>query len=174
MTRRALVLGAGGHAAIAWEIGGIAGLTDAGVDVRHADLFLGTSAGSIVAAQITSGLALDELFQRQVDPRLQVDEPAPSVDFPRWRADIMHAREGASTSIESLQRLGSLTAPNTSEYDRRTVIASRMPAHVWPEQNLLIVAVDADSGERRTFDRTIGVHATSETPVALLHDSGVH
>jgi hypothetical protein len=61
--RRALVLGAGGPAASAWETGVIAGLAEAGVDVRKADLIIGTSAGSRVAARITSGLTLEELFQ---------------------------------------------------------------------------------------------------------------
>ena len=63
MARHALVLGAGGHAANAWELGVIVGFADAGIDVRNADLFVGTSAGSSVAVQITSGLALEELFQ---------------------------------------------------------------------------------------------------------------
>jgi len=54
MRQRALVLGAGGHAAIAWEIGVIAGMADAGVDVRDADLIVGTSVGSVVGVQITS------------------------------------------------------------------------------------------------------------------------
>ena len=51
---RALVLGGGGSAGNAWEIGVLAGLYDAGLDVTEADLIIGTSAGSTVAAQITS------------------------------------------------------------------------------------------------------------------------
>ena len=51
---RALVLGGGGASGNAWAIGVIAGLFDAGLDVTQADLIIGTSAGSTVAAQITS------------------------------------------------------------------------------------------------------------------------
>src|ERR1700757_117287 len=51
---RALVLHGGGSAGNAWEIGVIAGLFDAGLDVTAADLIIGTSAGSTAAAQITS------------------------------------------------------------------------------------------------------------------------
>src|SRR3954470_24085989 len=51
---RALVLGGGGSTGNAWEIGVIAGLFDAGLDVTDADLIVGTSAGSTAAAQITS------------------------------------------------------------------------------------------------------------------------
>src|SRR5271155_3115473 len=51
---RALVLGGGGSAGNAWEIGVVAGLFEAGLNVTEADLIIGTSAGSTVAAQITS------------------------------------------------------------------------------------------------------------------------
>ncbi|MGH8880722.1 MAG: patatin-like phospholipase family protein, partial [Stackebrandtia sp.] len=49
---RALVLGCGGSTGNAWLIGVLAGLFDAGMDVTEADLTIGTSAGSTVAAQI--------------------------------------------------------------------------------------------------------------------------
>ena len=54
-SKRALVLAGGGAAGNAWELGLIAGLSAAGVDLTEADLIIGTSAGSTVAAQITSG-----------------------------------------------------------------------------------------------------------------------
>ena len=60
--KRALVLAGGGAAGNAWELGLIAGLSDAGVDVTEADLIIGTSAGSTVAAQITSGTRPAELY----------------------------------------------------------------------------------------------------------------
>jgi NTE family protein len=159
MTRRALVLGSGGNAAIAWEIGMIAGMADAGIDVRDADLFVGTSAGSIVAAQITSGRSLEELFQQQVDPCLQVDEPPPPVDFSQWRTEVVRAKEGAGSATEFLQRLGSLTAvaPTTPQFDRRNLIARRLPIQTWPEQRVFVVAIDADSGERCVFNRASDV-----------------
>ena len=59
---RALVLGGGGSAGNAWEIGVIAGLFDAGLDVTEADLIIGTSAGSTAAAQITSATRPTELL----------------------------------------------------------------------------------------------------------------
>ena len=55
MDRRALVLGGGGVTGIAWEIGVIAGLADRGIDLAAADVIIGTSAGSVVGADITSG-----------------------------------------------------------------------------------------------------------------------
>src|SRR5579884_2454423 len=97
MTTHALVLGGGGVAGIAWETGLLVGLAEAGIDVRRADLFLGTSAGSAVAAQITSGLTMDELFQRQVDPTLQAMELPASPNFQQMLADFTRIfKEGGS------------------------------------------------------------------------------
>src|ERR1700728_4683554 len=60
--KRALVLAGGGAAGNAWQLGLIAGLSDAGGDVTDADLIIGTSAGSTAAAQITSGRRPAELY----------------------------------------------------------------------------------------------------------------
>src|SRR5215813_9988318 len=68
MTRRALVLGAGGEAGIAWEVGLLAGLAAHGVDLAAADLVVGTSAGALAGAQVTSGIPLAELYQAQCAP----------------------------------------------------------------------------------------------------------
>jgi NTE family protein len=159
MKRHALVLGAGGHAAIAWEIGLLAGMADVGADVRDADVIVGTSAGSLVGVQIASDLTLEELVQRQVDPHLQKKETPPPVDFTRWRADFMRAKEGPGDAIAVLKRFGALAlqTPADTQDARRNMIAARLPLHTWPERRLLIVAVDVESGERSAFDRASGV-----------------
>src|SRR6516162_7035266 len=58
---RALVLHGGGSAGNAWEIGVVAGLLEAGLDVTAADVIVGTSAGATAAAQITSASPTDLL-----------------------------------------------------------------------------------------------------------------
>jgi NTE family protein len=51
-----LVLGGGGVLGEAWMMGVLAGIEDAtGVDLRECEAFLGTSAGSIVAAHLAAG-----------------------------------------------------------------------------------------------------------------------
>ena len=69
--RTALVLGGGGITGIAWEIGLLAGLREAGVDLTTADLVVGTSAGSVVGAQVTGGAELEAMFGRQLEPPAQ-------------------------------------------------------------------------------------------------------
>ena len=100
---RALVLGGGGVAGIAWMTGLLAGLADAGQDVTAADVVIGTSAGSTVAAQLGSGLALAELFERQVDPALQSAEIFASVDLATVGAEIAEYLVGASSPEEALR-----------------------------------------------------------------------
>jgi NTE family protein len=48
-------------------------------------------------------------------------------------------------------------ASTVSEAERRQVIASRLPISEWPERDLRITAVDAESGEFVVFDRDSGV-----------------
>jgi len=66
--RTALVLGGGGITGIAWELGLLTGLADAGLDLTDADLVVGTSAGSVVGAQVTGSTPLRELYDRQLEP----------------------------------------------------------------------------------------------------------
>lgn len=134
-------------------------MADAGVDCRDADVIVGTSAGARVGALIAGGLPLEDLFQRQVDPHLQTKESVPSLDFTRWRADFMRAKEGPGDAIAVLKRFGAiaLQTPLDSQEARRNMIAAALPSHTWPECGLLIVAVDVETGERGTFSRTSGV-----------------
>ena len=68
--KRALVLAGGGVAGIAWELGVLRGIQDVDPDLGSglaaADVIVGTSAGSAVAAQITSGTALEDLYAAQL------------------------------------------------------------------------------------------------------------
>src|SRR5260370_40672193 len=68
MTGSALVLGGGGVAGGAWDLGVLAGLAEQGVDLSEADLVVGTSAGSVVGAQLTSGVSLADLYAAQLTP----------------------------------------------------------------------------------------------------------
>src|SRR5581483_349660 len=88
---RALVLGGGSVAGVAWEQGIIIGLHDRGVDVRDADIIIGTSAGSMVGAQITSGIDLDSLFASQLTPIEQARERTVTFDPARLREAFSQA-----------------------------------------------------------------------------------
>ncbi|MER7482510.1 patatin-like phospholipase family protein [Streptomyces sp. NPDC126510] len=155
----ALVLGGGGVGGIAWITGLLAGLADAGQDVTGTDVIVGTSAGSVVAAQLSSGLPLEELYARQVDPALQAAEIMAEMDVEAFAAQMGAVLSGAADALEMRRAVGrlALRARTVPESRRRAVIASRLPSHGWPERTVRIVAVDAESGRPRVFDNDSGV-----------------
>jgi len=157
---RALVLGGGGVAGVAWELGILIGLHDSGVDVRGADLIVGTSAGSVVGAQITSGTDLESLFAAQLIPVEQSKERMVTFDTAQMMEAFGQAIAGAGADIKAMRaRIGAyaLAAPTISEAERRVIIETRLPDRTWPQQRLLIVAVDTESGEEYIMDRGSGV-----------------
>jgi NTE family protein len=159
MAERALVLGGGGVAGIAWATGVLAALADGGVDVTVAERIVGTSAGAAVGAQITSGVPLPELLARQTDPARQTPELPSGVDMEALWATFQAIYESTPDPAEQRRRIGELAlgASTVSEARRRAVIEARLPVHRWPERDLMIVAVDARTGEPRVFTPGSGV-----------------
>lgn len=159
MTTRALVLGGGGTAGIAWETGVLVGLAESGVDLLAADLVVGTSAGAAVAAQMTSGIPLDRLLARQTDPDQQAAELMPGVDVPALLDRMGELFANAEDQADLRRRSGELAlgATTVPEETRLAVIRDRLPVHEWPDRDVRIVAVDAVTGAPVVFDRTAGV-----------------
>jgi NTE family protein len=168
---RALVLGGGGSTGNAWVIGVIAGLFDAGLDVTEADLTIGTSAGSTAAAQITSGVQPTELLADILAAAPQ--PPTGPVRPDRGRAsvgpvaNIMEITSriigAAEDAADMRRRMGAaaLEMDAASDGSRQTrwraTVAARLPSQHWPERTVLVVAVDAHTGEPVAFDRHSGV-----------------
>lgn len=157
---RALVLGGGGVAGIAWELGILLGLYEMGVDVRDADLMIGTSAGSVVGAQIASGTGLESLFAAQLTPVEQSKERMATFDPAQMMEAYRQAIGGAFSDIKALRaRIGAyaLAAQTITEAERRVIIEARLPVHSWSQKRLLIIAVDTENGEEYLIDRESGV-----------------
>jgi NTE family protein len=159
--RTALVLGGGGITGIAWETGVLAGLAEAGVDLTGADLVVGTSAGSVVGAQVTGGAELEGLYARQLEPpasekvarltRAALARYALAMLRSRGRDEEFRRRMGALAL--AAERAGR----TPSEQERLDVIGSRLVGTGWPDRPLVVTAVDARTGGFRPFDRTSGV-----------------
>jgi NTE family protein len=161
----ALVLGGGGAAGQAWQIGVIAGLAEAGLDLTEAaDLVVGTSSGSATAVQVRSGIPaaglLASVLSEPVQPAGQNREQPPSLPvatvFERMRAI------GAATSAAGLRRamgafgLESDAVLGPGAGQRRAMVAARLPRADWPDRPMIVVAVDAHTGELVAFDRDSG------------------
>lgn len=156
MGDRALVCGGGGVTGIAWEIGVLAGLADAGVDLAAADVVIGTSAGSFVGTGVAAGVPLEDLYASQLEP---AGSGTPAKLGWTSVASWVWASTTSRDPVRAAARVGAmaLRAPTMPEERRRAVIASRLPATTWPERDLRIVAVDAVSGETSVFTRDSGV-----------------
>lgn len=167
--RTALVLAGAGAAGNAWQIGLIAGLAEAGVDLTRSDLIIGTSAGSTAAAQITSGTRAADFHAAIVTEAPQSPraggsnaDRAPRVSGPaymEWSDRIIATAVNAADmrlkfSAAALER----DASNSADGARwRNIVAARLPDHRWPQQRVLITAVDARTAEPVVFDRHSGV-----------------
>ena len=163
--RTALVLGGGGITGIAWEIGLMAGLAEAGVDLSGADLVVGTSAGSVVGARLATGEDLGEMYARQLEPA--TGERAFRLNratFARFGWAMLRSR---GRDVEFRRRIGALALAaekaglTPSEQERLDVFGSLLGGKDWPERALTITAVDAETGEFTPFDRTSGAPLVS-------------
>ncbi|MFF5055117.1 patatin-like phospholipase family protein [Micromonospora sp. NPDC000663] len=154
--RRALVLGGGGVTGVAWELGLLAGLAERGVPVTEADLVVGTSAGSVVGAQVRSGVPLERLYEEQLAP--PTGEVAARLGFVAL-ARLVWAGGRTRDAARSRARIGAMAvaARTPSEASRRAVIEARLPTREWPQRPLLVTAVDAATGEFVVFDGADGV-----------------
>ena len=153
---RALVLGGGGLAGIAWEVGVLVGLTEGGVDLGLADRVVGTSAGSVVGALLTTGVDLAELHQQHLaGEAADSSGPPVTLDLEAFGAELAAAMEGARNAGDMRARLGAwaLAADTPPESERRQVIEARLPVKEWPRTDLRISAVDAETGELAIFTR---------------------
>ncbi len=163
----ALVLGGGGATGNAWEIGIIAGLAEAGLDMTEvADLVIGTSAGATAAAQVRSGIRPAELLAAVLSSPSQPvggnRERPPSLPIATV-FERMRAIGAAATSAADLQRAmgafglegDAITGPGAEQ--RRAMVAARLPRRDWPDRPMIVVAVNAHTGELAAFDRESGV-----------------
>ncbi|SCG72577.1 patatin-like phospholipase family protein [Micromonospora inositola] len=153
---RALVLGGGGVTGVAWELGLLAGLAERGVELAGADLVVGTSAGSVVGAQVCSGVPVEQLYAAQLRPA--TGELAARFGVGAV-ARLLWAGGRTRDEVRSRARIGAmaLAARTASEASRRAVIEGRLPSREWPARRLLVTAVDAGSGEFVVFDAASGV-----------------
>ncbi len=155
--RTGLVLGGGGLTGIGWMIGLLKGLRDEGVDLTTADTVIGTSAGSVVGAQICSDEDLDDLYAEQLTPA----DAELGAEFGRATMmrlfGLMMAPGSGRKRRARVGRAAKRAHPGSAD-ERLRIIEARL-RHPdgslvgWPDRDLRITAVDADDGSFHVFDR---------------------
>lgn len=176
-------------------IGIVAGLAEAGFDMAEAaDLVIGTSSGATAAAWVRSGIPAAELFASILAEPVRAGGPPatrpaaaslPSALPMTTVFERMRAIGAAATSSEELRRaMGAFALETEGTLDpaaaaqRRALVASRLPRQEWPEQPMIIVAVNAHTGEPVSFDRNSGVDladaVTASTALPGGHTHGIN
>jgi NTE family protein len=167
MAGRALVLSGGGPVGIAWESGIVAGLWDRGVDLREADLIIGTSAGSVVGAQLALGrephaMAASHLAgtRNPQVARVTTERQQGAADLGRLVELMQRVTDPSRPEAERFREIGKF-ALESETMDEEGFIAGfgvRLAgAEDWPERDFRCAAIDAETGEFVLWDKGSGV-----------------
>lgn len=167
MTRRGLVLGAGGVLGAAWMVGALsAAQTVLGVNPREADVVIGTSAGSVLAALLAGGVDVATMLAHQRDEeadlaglQFRYEQDSGGVLPPRPRLGIGSTRLLGRTLVNprGYPPLAALSA--WAPHGRGTLesvhrLVDTLSPQGWPAQaRTWIVAMDYDRGRRVAFGR---------------------
>jgi NTE family protein len=183
----ALVLGAGGVAGGAWHAGALAALEARGWDARRADLVVGTSAGSGMAAALRLGVPAADLhagavgrpmspagagFAAKAGPPIELPAPVIGGRIPRPSSPGLALRALSRpwdlrpmVAAVGLLPVGRVPTSFIGERIRRT------HADRWPDRPTWICAVRLGDGRRVVFGRDVhdahlatAVEASSSVP----------
>lgn len=157
---RALVLSGGGPVGIAWQSGLTVGLAQHGLRLSDADLIVGTSAGSVVGAQIALGRDLNEQVERyrQADARRAsaTDAEAPTAPPAAQMQKLMEIMAVALTDDadpeDSRRLIGKFALEAETFPEERFVENFRhLDGEGWPRR-YACTAVDAETGAFIVWD----------------------
>lgn len=189
-----LVLGGGGLVGMGYHAGALKALDEWGLDVRAADLMVGTSAGSIMASYMAAAdWTPNDFFdyahgkhpdvqKDPADPKEQLRQvftPLSQSSGERVRRSVgsMFAlassrgyvkKLGGGLPSQGLRKAFPAGIYSTEETRRR--FEEDLPAE-WPERKLYICAVDLYSGERIAFGHPAAPEAS--LPEAVLASTSI-
>ena len=150
---RALVLGGGGPVGIGWESGLVVGLAAGGVNLGRADLVVGTSAGSVVGAQLALGADLGaSLAELGTGGAV-----APAPGGMETLLNAMAAVAGETSSPDEVRvALGRLAVESpTPDEDSFVSLFSSLAGQPWP-QGFECTAIDVETGALKVWDADTG------------------
>jgi NTE family protein len=112
-----------------------------------------------VALDLASGKPLEGFYQGRAGTDLPALEPSHRIDWARIKAGVEDAKKAGGSPAEILRRFGALAQSVAvgNGSDRRQTVAAQLPMRDWPERSVMIVTVNAETGERRVFDRESGI-----------------
>ena len=156
------MLGGGGVVFVAWLSAYLDELARRGVDVQDADRIIGTSAGSVLATIVTAGhLQRFGRMMRLLARRTALISrlaPAGSLKPSQLRAlDLFErARDAEPETIRAIGA-GALAAATPPVNLLPASVTLTLQRWRWPDDRLVVTAVDAYTGERLVLSRSSGV-----------------
>lgn len=166
--RTAVVLAAGGLVGQAFHLGVLTCLHEAtGFDARDADVLVGSSAGSLVAAGLAGGLsAADQRAEllgeavsdegrrlrgsRRAVPRMPAGDPLPRGRGPLAAGAVLHAAR-RPWAVRPAALVSSLLPPGRTATDMIARPVQHLHGSDWPDRDLRITAVRARDARRVVF-----------------------
>jgi NTE family protein len=156
------VLGGGGIVFVAWLAAYLGELASRGVALDDADRIVGTSAGSVLAAVVTDG-HLDRFGRmfRLMSPRpALVGRLAPAAELKpsQQRAlDLFERAQDAEPATIRAIGASALAAATPGTNLLPTSVLLMLQTWRWPDDRLIVSAVDAYTGQRLALARASGV-----------------
>jgi NTE family protein len=163
--RRGFVLGAGGVLGAAWMTGALCALAEQrGVRPAQADLVVGTSAGSVLAAMLACGLTPEHLRDHQLGLPLP-EGLSVAWDHETATGGWLPQRPGRPPASGALLRravrrrdlpwptvlFAALPPGRGSLASLHAAVEAAVAGRGWPHPGLRICATDFATGERRVF-----------------------
>lgn len=173
--RVGVALAGGGPLGAIYEIGALSALTEAleGLDLNDADVYVGVSAGSFIAAALANGISPHQLSRVFIEGEKTSDRFEPSIllrpafrEYAKRLASVpplavsaaWHYLAGASTIMSAFERLGRAIPTGVfsgDEVDRYLSNIFRQPGRTNDfrqlSHKLYLVATDLDTGSSVAF-----------------------
>ena len=160
---RGLALGGGGTPLIAWYVGYFNALKKGGVDLSNANVAVGTSAGSIFGAMLTSGhlwRLTGEMDLFSDFPKLLADlMPAVKFNASQLRAQRteLSVRDGSVASIQQIGKAAMASRNPDGVASHYKVIEKLLTSTAWPSDGMFTTAIDCFTGQRVVVSKANGV-----------------
>jgi NTE family protein len=164
---RALVLGGGGAVGVGWQTGLLTGLREAGVDLAGTEAIVGTSAGALVGALLSSGRDVTDALTALAALGQSIDPDG----LAAGSETFLSARRQASLDTHPQQALKAIghaaREANTLDEDVYLRLFGTLDDAAWPA-GFRCTAIDTDTGDLVVWDQGSGVpllHAVASSCV---------
>ena len=153
---RALVLGGGGAVGVGWQSGLLTGLREAGVELAGADSIVGTSAGALVGALLSSGREVTDALVSLAALGQGIDPDGLAAGDEAFLRTMRQASVHTDAR-QALREIGrAAQEASTPTEDLYLGLLGTLDGTAWPAR-FRCTAIDADTGELVVWDEGSGV-----------------